>query len=489
MIGVKPLFSGKSLGEGENAGFDVIVAAPDGKQLAASGLRYELLKIERRYQYYRRDGRWEYEPVKSTRRMTDGRIDVAADKPGRISLPVTWGRYRLDVASDDRSIPPTSVTFDAGFYSDASADTPDLLEIALDKSEYAAGDTMTVAVTARTRRQGHAQRRRRQAPVDRDRSTCRPVPRAFRSRSAATGARRLCGGNAAPSARRGGKPHARPRHRRAMVLGRPQGAHARLRHAAAEPDAAERPAARAGEAQRPCAPARRREIVVAAVDVGILNLTNYKPPAPDDYYLGQRRLTAEIRDLYGQLLDGMQGTRGAIRTGGDGAGAALGGTPPTQPPLALYSGIVTVKPDGCGRSAVRHSGVRRHRARDGGRVVQGQGRQGLRRRHRARSGRAHRDAAALPAHRRPRHRPPRPRQCRRSGRRLRDQRADRRAARRSGRRRRPSGSPASSAPASACRSTRPRSASAMWRSSVTRAERLRRCSAAIRWRRSPRRRS
>ena len=59
--------------------------------------------------------------------------------------------------------------------------------------------------------------------------------------------------------------------------------------------------------------------MVAAVDVGILNLTNYKPPSPDDYYLGQRRLTAEVRDLYGQLLDGMQGTRGAIRTGGDGS--------------------------------------------------------------------------------------------------------------------------------------------------------------------------
>ncbi len=87
-------------------------------------------------------------------------------------------------------------------------------------------------------------------------------------------------------------------------------------------------------------------VVIAAVDVGILNLTNYKPPAPDEHYLGQRRLTAELRDLYGQLLDGMQGTRGAIRTGGDGAGAAVAGTPPTQPPLALYSGIVTVKSDG-----------------------------------------------------------------------------------------------------------------------------------------------
>ena len=51
-------------------------------------------------------------------------------------------------------------------------------------------------------------------------------------------------------------------------------------------------------------------VVVAAVDVGILNLTNYKPPAPDDYYLGQRRLSPEIRDLYGQLIDGMQGAQG-----------------------------------------------------------------------------------------------------------------------------------------------------------------------------------
>jgi hypothetical protein len=87
-------------------------------------------------------------------------------------------------------------------------------------------------------------------------------------------------------------------------------------------------------------------VVVAAVDVGILNLTNYKPPAPDEYYLGQRRLTAEIRDLYGQLIDGMQGTRGQIKSGGDTAAAELQGSPPAQKPLALYSGLVTVRADG-----------------------------------------------------------------------------------------------------------------------------------------------
>ena len=39
MIGVKPLFSGKSLGEGETATFDVVVVAPDGKTLPRPGLR------------------------------------------------------------------------------------------------------------------------------------------------------------------------------------------------------------------------------------------------------------------------------------------------------------------------------------------------------------------------------------------------------------------------------------------------------------------
>ena len=93
-------------------------------------------------------------------------------------------------------------------------------------------------------------------------------------------------------------------------------------------------------------PGEEARVVVSAVDVGILNLTNYKAPAPEDYYLGQRKLSAEVRDLYGQLIDGMQGTKGQIRVGGDGGGGELQGSPPTQAPLALYSGIVTVGADG-----------------------------------------------------------------------------------------------------------------------------------------------
>jgi uncharacterized protein YfaS (alpha-2-macroglobulin family) len=150
MIGVKPAFSGRSLGEGENATFDVIVAAPEGNTLARTGMRYELLKVESKYQWYRRDSSFQYEAIKVTRRVADGTFNVAADTPARISIPVQWGRYRLEVSTSDRNGPATSVGFDAGWYAEASADTPDMLEIALDKGEYAPGDAMTVALTART---------------------------------------------------------------------------------------------------------------------------------------------------------------------------------------------------------------------------------------------------------------------------------------------------------------------------------------------------
>src|SRR5262249_31352525 len=97
-----------------------------------------------------REGAGESEPIKLTRRVADGQFNLAADTPARLSMPVQWGRYRLEVSTSDRSGPVTSINFDAGFYAEASADTPDLLELALDKPEYTSGEAINVAITART---------------------------------------------------------------------------------------------------------------------------------------------------------------------------------------------------------------------------------------------------------------------------------------------------------------------------------------------------
>jgi alpha-2-macroglobulin len=345
MVGVKPLFNGSSLQEGEKASFDIIVVAPDGANVSTAGLHWQLLKIESRYQWYRQDGAWQFEPVKTTSRVVDGDVDMPSDKLGHLELPVSWGRYRLEVASHDPNGPMTSVTFDAGWYAEASSDTPDLLEVALDKNGYRPGDTMNLAVTARTPGKvtvavigerlftttavdvapGPA---RISLTVGNDWGTGAYIVATLR-RPLDTTANRM------PARAIGVRWFAidRDAHTLALEMNLPT---------AIRPRQELRIPVRVGK----LAPGEEARVIVAAVDLGILNLTNYKAPAPDDYYLGQRRLSAELRDLYGQLIDGMHGSQGEIRTGGDVAAGELNGSPPTQPPLALYSGLVRIGENG-----------------------------------------------------------------------------------------------------------------------------------------------
>ncbi|MDP3603043.1 MAG: alpha-2-macroglobulin [Bosea sp. (in: a-proteobacteria)] len=344
MIGVKPLFADKSVAEGDKAGFDVVLVTPEGKQLARDGLRYELLKIESRYQWYRQHSSWEYEPVKSTRRVADGDVAVAADKPSRITLSPQPGRYRLDVKSTEADGPLTSVQFDVGWYSDGSADTPDLLETSIDKPEYLAGDTMVVSVNARSAgrltinvlgdrllttqsinvKEGTAQVK---IPVGKDWGTGAYVVATLR-RPLDAAALRM------PGRAIGLKWFGIDKKSRTLTVDLSPPALVR-------PGTALKIPVKLGGLN----PGEDAKIVVAAVDVGILNLTRFESPDPSKFFFGQRQIGHELRDLYGYLIDGMQGTRGAIRSGGD-AAPSLEGEKPTQEPVARYSGVVKVGPDG-----------------------------------------------------------------------------------------------------------------------------------------------
>lgn len=346
MIGVKPLFKGESLADGAQAEFQVVMAGPNGEELAAKGLKWQLLKIDSKYQWYRQNGYWSFEPIKVTRRVANGTVDVAKGEPAKIAAPVTWGRYRLEVESPDASGPLTTIAFDAGFYAEASADTPDFLEVALDKSEYQPGETMTVAVTARTAGQVTL------AVMGAGKllaTKTEEVEQGTAKIPLEVGEGWGTGAYVVATLRRPLEEEAKRMPGRSIGL-----AHFSIDKAAhtldvsldlpeqIRPETTLRvPVKIAGLAEGESA-----RVVVSAVDVGILNLTNYEPPAPTEFFLGQRQLSMELRDLYGQLIDGMQGTKGQIRTGGDGGGAAMSGSPPTQPPLALYSGIVTVDENG-----------------------------------------------------------------------------------------------------------------------------------------------
>ncbi|MGH6985034.1 MAG: alpha-2-macroglobulin family protein, partial [Stellaceae bacterium] len=307
-------------------------------------LHYELLRIDTHYQFYKRDGQWNFEPVKTTTRVADGTVDTSTEQPGRIALPVHYGHYRLQVSTADPNGPVTSVDFDAGWYVEANADTPDMLQVALDKPEYKPGDTMTVAVTAPSagRLTVNVLGNKLLASQSVDVKQGLTEVKLQVGRDWGTGAYLLATLRRpldAPAQRMPGRAigvqwFSIDRAAKTLTLDMQTPSLVRPNSTLTIPVKV-----------NGLDPGDEARIVVAAVDVGILNLTNYKPPSPTDYYLGQRALSAEIRDLYGQLIDGMQGVRGQIHTGGD-EGAQLQASPPAGPPVAFYSGIVTVGADG-----------------------------------------------------------------------------------------------------------------------------------------------
>lgn len=345
MIGIKPEFSG-SVAENSEARFHVIGVEGDGRA-ALKGLKWRLIKVERNYQWYREGNGWRFEPVLSTAKVADGTLDVPAEGAA-LAVPVAWGRYRLEIEGHGAL---SSAAFDAGWYVEASStETPDALEIALDKPQYAAGETARLKISPRhagtvlvtvgtdsllysTRAEIGAEGGEIAVPVSADwgggtyvaATLFRPgEAQESRMPMRAIGVKWL---GIDPAARR-----------LAVTLSPPEKVSPR--------GPLEIPVQVAGEGV-----GEEAYVTVAAVDVGILNLTRYTMPDPEGWYFGQRRLGLEIRDLYGRLIDGSLGAMGRIRTGGDGGDMALQASPPTEKLVAFFSG--PVKLDGEGRALVR----------------------------------------------------------------------------------------------------------------------------------------
>ncbi|MFV0295086.1 MAG: MG2 domain-containing protein, partial [Hyphomicrobiaceae bacterium] len=345
-IGIKPLFKEAGLGEGDETAFDVIVIDPANHQTGRQQLKWEIVRLDQRWQWYAHDGAWRYEPVTTTRKMANGTVTPTNGQPARITYKPEWGRYRLEVstASGERS----TVMFRPGWTSADNIDSPELLDVALDKSTYLAGETARLRITSReagralvtvltdgvgvaTTRDVYvpAGGREVEIPVD---STWKPgayvaatLYRALDSRT-----RRM------PSRAVGiawlaldPKPD---------TLGLNLDLPERIRPGRSLTVPVAIQGLKAGEEAR---------LTLAAVDSGILALTRYTPPDPGKWFHSQRRLGVEMRDLYGRLIDGMRAESGRLRSGGDGDGGMnADASPPVEKPLALFSGLVKVGADG-----------------------------------------------------------------------------------------------------------------------------------------------
>lgn len=339
MIGIRP--ASEDFPENAEAKFQVIALGPDLERMEMD-VSWTVNRVRTRYQWYQQYGSWYWEPMTTRTTVARGEGRLGAD-PLEIASDVEWGEYEVVVERTDGAYLAASMDFSAGWYAAASADdTPDMLEMSLDSEAYREGETAQLRMVPRYA--GKAV-----VTVLSDRVI------SMQAVEVSEGENLL---DLPVTEEWGAGVYVTAQVIRPMdvAAGQNPARALGLTHAAVDPgdmklevsvDAPEEIAPRGPLSATVnianVADGESAYVTVAAVDVGILNLTAFETPDPAGYYFGQRRLGVEIRDIYGRLIDGLDGAMGTVRSGGDGAaGMDLQSPPPTEELVAFFSGPVTV---------------------------------------------------------------------------------------------------------------------------------------------------
>jgi hypothetical protein len=346
-IGIKPRFGDDGIRTGQEAAFDVIALNPLGQPLAKSGLRADLVREEYQYYWYHDDGRWNYKLViRDSAPVTSQTLNLGAGQPAVVThKPPDWGHYRLDVLDPATGV-ASSVRFTAGWFETPSeGDTPDQMKVTLDQPRYQVGATARIFVRAPFAGEvllnvvGDRLWLSRTVSAPADGTTVDlPIPAewgpgvyvtatAFRP---ADNTAQRGPGRAIGVAWLGLDPAPRTLN---VALNAPAEWKPR--------QTVDLPVTVAGlEAGQPA------YLTVAAVDEGILQLTDFITPDPVKYFLGKRRLGVQLLDLYGKLIE-TGGWPGQLKVGGDADSRQMDGSGVrTVKTLALFSGPVALDANG-----------------------------------------------------------------------------------------------------------------------------------------------
>jgi len=355
-LGIKKGFK-NDLAPGQEAAFELIALDSEGQSRDLAEANIELVRENHEYYWYSTDGRWDYRLIIRDSVPLDShsiRLSAAAPRPLRFS-GLDWGSYRLDV-HDPTSGASSSLRFNVGWYSAPSEDdAPDKLRITLDQPSYRSGDTAQIRIEApfagkvllnvASDKLWQTLSLDLPATADKTGATTLDLPvsadwtpgvyltaTAYRPGQGLTDAQaHQRGPGRAVGVTWLGLDRA-PR-TLSLKLDIPTEVQPRQR--------IDVPVQLDG-----ITPGQTAFVTLAAVDEGILQLTDFESPAPLDYFLGKRRLGVDLLDLYGKLI-ASGGQRGALRSGAGAASRNLNSSGvKTVRTVALFSGPLAVGSDG-----------------------------------------------------------------------------------------------------------------------------------------------
>ncbi|MBL9034910.1 MAG: alpha-2-macroglobulin family protein [Rhodospirillaceae bacterium] len=341
-LGIKPLFADDEVAENSAAEFEIIALGKDGQPVAAPALQYRLVREEWDYNWFFAEGAWDYQVSIRDGDARAGTTQAGGTEPVTISETVQWGNFRLEVYDPESGV-ASSVRFHAGWSAKpGSGQSPDRLQVVADQESYQAGATAQIMLRAPFAGEALVA-----IATDRVLSTrVVSVPAEGRTVEIEIDPEWGAGAYVLASMFRPGAEQDRGPGRAVGVAW--LGIDAAPRTLQVQMTVPEKVTPRQ-KVEIPVALSNlagsKVYLTVAAVDEGILTLTDFATPDPVEYFFGKKRLQVELRDLYGQLIDGKAGRRGQIREGGDG-GLDQRGAPKNIQMVALYSGLVEVGADG-----------------------------------------------------------------------------------------------------------------------------------------------
>lgn len=354
LLGIRPEFTDQqgrgNAPENSRVNFDFIKANIRG-ELATAELQVKLVRLDRQYFWvHSRAEGWHYQWSEKDYVVEEHTVRTGANNQAKLQLPLEYGRYRLEVRDNNDQL-SSSFSFFAGedWYSrwqdnqqGSAAARPDRVKLALDQSSYKAGDTAKLSIVPP--QAGEALvlveddkllwLKRLYIPAS-GASVEIPVSEQWRQHNSYISVVLLRPGDnrkAITPKRSFGLlhlPFARDDRRLSVELQAPD---------KIEPEKTLDIRLKLNNTKG------KTFVTVAAVDVGVLNISNFKTPDPYAAFFGQRRYEVEAKDIYHQLIEVSDAQRAMLRFGGD-ADLSRGGEKAQSEVqiVSLFSGLVEVE--------------------------------------------------------------------------------------------------------------------------------------------------
>ena len=358
--GLRALFDGEETNGDGPVEFELLVADNQGKKLAVDNLKVRLVRERRDYywNYSDSDG-WSYHYNEKYLNLDEQSLSIKAGDTAKVSFPVEWGPYRVEVEDPQTGL-VSSLRFWAGYRAqdntEGGAVRPDQIKLALDKPAYGDGDTANVTVTPPAAGQGYLMVESSEGPLWWEEIDVPAAGKQFAIKLDPKWARHDLYVSALVI--RPGERKANVTPKRAVgLLHLPLDRTQRKLGLSLEAPQKMRPKqpltvkiqARNADGSVP----KQVHVLLAAVDVGILNITEYPTPDPYSSLFGRKAYGADQLDIYGQLIEAGQGRLASLAFGGDAALAKGGKRPDTSVTIvAQQSAPVTLNEQGEGEASV-----------------------------------------------------------------------------------------------------------------------------------------